>query len=291
MVVTTLTCLGAALLMGPGWAKEKEPTLRELKQAVQERPNDPEAFYNLGLKCELSGRLKEAASAYKKAISLKPDHDQAYLALGRIQSLQGNYEAGIKTLTKALGLKRDFPEARTLLAQVYNDYGAALAKQELYGRATDAFQEAIRLDPNAKAAAAARNNLGLVYYNQGRLSDAMNQFKAVLKQDPNNVPATYNLGVSYLSAGDTHGAWAQYFNLRSLDPEAAGQLSYQIYTPQKKADYAPQPPIQGYQQLLNPAGSTTARSWDAGVAPKSSWNPGGTPKSSWNPGQTPRSSW
>ncbi len=305
IIVTILTCLWAVWGIGPGLAKEKEPTLRELKQAVQQKPNDPEAYYKLGLKYESSGHLKEAKTAYQKAISLKPDYAPAYSRLGGMQGGSGDYEGSIKTLQKSLKLKKDDPEARARLAQVYNDYGVALGKQKNWQDAAQVLQKAIQVDPKAKTAEAARNNLGILYYSQGRLDEAMAQFKEVLRQNPDNPQATYNLGVSYIQAGDPHAAWFQYLKLRALDPEAGGELSSMVYNPQKKADYAPQPDMDRdsmklqnrYQELLNPPGYSTARGYEATEPPastgppKSSWNPGGNPKSSWSPGQTPKSSW
>ncbi len=305
-IIAILGCLGAFLWGAPGLARDRDPSLRQLKQAVQQNPKDAEAYYNLGLKYELSGQYKQALAAYKQALALKPDYAQASYGVGSIQGRLGEYQTGILSLQQALKQQKDFPEARTRLAEIYNDYGVALGRQKYWTDAADILQKAIRLDPEGKTAEAARNNLGILYFAQGRLDDAMGQFQDVLRRNPDSPQAAFNLGVALLRSGDPHAAWSQYLKLRALDPEAAGQLSSLLYAPQSKRDYAPQTDMDPdslklmgrYQMLLNPPGESAARSFEVPAgsprstgAPRSSWNPGGTPKSSWSPGQTPRSSW
>jgi len=64
--------------------------------------------------------------------------------------------------------------------------------------AARAFQAALRLNPGD---ANARNNLGVIFGQQGRLEDAIREFEGALKIDPGHVNAQNNLEKAYGKAG------------------------------------------------------------------------------------------
>lgn len=65
----------------------------------------------------------------------------------------------------------------------------------------------------------AHNNLGYVYFQAGRLDDAMAQYKEALKINPNFSEAHNDLGQALLQSGDVDGAIAQFQKTLDLDPE------------------------------------------------------------------------
>ena len=68
------------------------PEARETwKQAVQEMPNEPSLYYNLGVAFEIDGQYDEAEVMYKKAMSLK--QKQRYMqAISRIRDAREDQE-------------------------------------------------------------------------------------------------------------------------------------------------------------------------------------------------------
>lgn len=222
---------------GPGWAKDTPP-LRVLKQAVQEQPTDPQAFFNLGLKYESLGKSKEAMGAYRQAIRLKSDYVEAYHHLARTLGDSGEYDEAIKTLQKALKIKPDYAEARILLGKVYTGQGLALGQEGRWSSAIDAFQAAIRTDPEAEAP---RNNLGVAYFNEKRLSDAVEAFQQALGKNPDNPQAHYNLALLYFVTGNHEAAYVEFFNLKALDPAMAGELNQIRFGVKKTTEYTGPP--------------------------------------------------
>jgi tetratricopeptide (TPR) repeat protein len=228
-IILTLACLLLALPWTRAWAREKAPTLRQLKQAVQENPQDPQAYYNLGLKYEAMGKDKEAAKAFRQALKLKPDYPEALYELGRLKGEAGETAQGIADLKKALKLKPDYAAARTGLGGEYNQEGLNLMEKGEWGKASQAFREALEANPDAQVREAARNNLGVALASEGKHEEARQEFRKVLEADPNNANAHYNFGVSSLALGNNVDAYREYLILRELDPEAAGELSYLIF--------------------------------------------------------------
>ena len=66
---------------------------------------------------------------------------------------------------------------------------------------------AIKLKPDF---AEAYNNLGYVYFKQGKYSFAINEFKKAVEQNPGYISAHNNLGQAYINAGLRDKAKEQY---------------------------------------------------------------------------------
>ena len=66
-----LSCLCFLLLVSPTWGG-KGPSLAQLRQAIINNPQDPEANYKLGLKYEELGRPQEALKYLQEAAKSSP---------------------------------------------------------------------------------------------------------------------------------------------------------------------------------------------------------------------------
>src|SRR5262245_24473621 len=93
-----------------------------------------------------------------------------------------------------------------VLALQQGDAGRAA---ELIGRSLEVFAG------NAHA----RFNLGRVFQSQGRLDDALAQYRLVLELDPGHAPACYNLGMLCRQLGRRAEALAHFEKAVALDAE------------------------------------------------------------------------
>jgi tetratricopeptide (TPR) repeat protein len=232
-IMGTALCL-LLLAAFPAAARDRAPTLRQLKQAVKAHPQDPEAYFNLGLQYEILGKDKEAAKAFKQALKLKPDYPEALNELARLKGEAGNNAQAIKDLQQALKLKPDLRATRNALGGEYNQQGLDLIAQGQWDRAADAFKEALKANPGAEVGSAARNNLGVALASEGNYAEAREQFRQVLENEPGNSNAHYNYGAASLAVGNNVDAFREYLVLKELDPNYAGELSYLIF--QNKID-------------------------------------------------------
>lgn len=216
-----------------------------LTLACQGRPNDTSLRVNLGRAQSLAGDLLGARDSYTVATRLDPSDANSFFNLGNVFSRQEAYYAAIEAYQAAIRLsvkKR---------ADIYNNYGYALASVSRHAEAIKAYQEAIAIDPNF---ADAHNNLGVsqVFFREalpalqsfqiasglgGRPSDAMvNRAGALfeldqlsealtctdraLDIDPRDAEAWRIRGICLVALGRSDDALSALNQAVELDPES-----------------------------------------------------------------------
>ena len=250
-VVLVLALL--ASISSPGWA-QKEVNLRQLQEAVRNKPNDPSLHYLLGVKYQNEGQDSKALAAYQKAVNLNPRYIEALLALGALQSAQGDQDGAIKALKKAVQLDPKNKEARIWLSVVYGRQGLTLLEQ---GKAADAAKILQLAAANNPMDTVAFNNLGVALATLGDLDLATQAFQKAIKADPANDGAHYNLGCAYLQMGDKTRALNQYAALTTLGSGYGGDLFALMSYPKGYPVDTPYSPPQWGQTTPYKALSTT----------------------------------
>ena len=83
----------------PKAQREMEQASKRFAEAVEYKPDFPEALNNLGYSLRITGRYQEALQNYSKALKLKPDfmeaHEyraRAYLALDNVAQAQAEHQ-------------------------------------------------------------------------------------------------------------------------------------------------------------------------------------------------------
>ena len=82
----------------------------------------PEAYYNMGISEKLY-KLDEAVEAYKKSISLKPNNPKAYFNIGVALNAQNNVKEAVEAYNNVLLLKSDHAEAIINLSTIFYHKG------------------------------------------------------------------------------------------------------------------------------------------------------------------------
>jgi tetratricopeptide (TPR) repeat protein len=249
LVLILAMCVVVWGSVGPTPAQQRELGVKDLQQAVQQEPNNPQVHYMLGLKYELDGAPERAMKSYQQAIGLKSDYPEALYRVGELKGAQGDQEGAIKALAKAIRLKPDYQEAKATLASVYGQQGATFLEQGRPEEAVRALKEAVALNAQDDAA---QNNLGTAYVLQRDLDKAVEAFQAAIEANPGNVNAHYNLGSTYIQTGNKDGVLGQYAVLGNLDPAAAGQLFEELSFPKGKSMYAKDTPQHGTTMKMSP---------------------------------------
>lgn len=104
-------------------------------------------------------------------------------------------------------------------AQLANERGLQLYKEQRYADAAEQFAEALKLRPDFALAA---NNLGFVYYRQECFAESARWLENTLKIDPSRAVAYLNLGDAYAKAGDRDKARKAYSTYLELQPQGSG---------------------------------------------------------------------
>jgi tetratricopeptide (TPR) repeat protein len=99
-------------------------------------------------------------------------------------------------------------------AEGYNLLGVICTTQKDYPGALDAFQHALKLDPTSKRT---RNDLANTYVAVGKTDLAEKEFRTLLRADPTNRDANYNLGLLLLARGLPADALVHFQRVRPVD--------------------------------------------------------------------------
>jgi tetratricopeptide (TPR) repeat protein len=210
----------------------KELKVKLLGAAPKARTTDPKA-YALYLQARELGRQKTAEAfaqsdaLYQQVLEIDPRYAPAWDEL----STNFYYKAGMGLLSnqegfgrarevaeKALAIDPDYAPAHSRLG-----YIAMYGDNDLAGAARH-YQRALALDPTDVEVL--RNTAGFLSI-LGRLDEALALDEAVVRRDPVNVTARFNLGLHQRLAGRYDAAIGSLRTLLSLSPNQGG-AHYQL---------------------------------------------------------------
>ncbi len=182
-----------------------------LQALVEKHPEQIEAHELLGDLLSYQNQYQQAIDQYRSAIRLDPENEllqmRLAMALGRAEEndeaifvlerlISKNPEAKLARLSLARFYKEtgDAEAARKTYQDLLADYpdhqqgvlelGKLLEEQQLFAEALALYREGIRKNPRA---AALRQQLAIMYLQQNRLPEALEQLQTVRQQFPENL--------------------------------------------------------------------------------------------------------
>ncbi|HMB58780.1 MAG TPA: sulfotransferase [Xanthomonadales bacterium] len=167
--------------------KANRPLLVEeiCREFLDLKPGSVEHIRLLGLALIKQKRLSEAEDRFRFALKLKPDYPQLHADLGMALAHQGQLQEAIPCLQKAIQLDPLLTKAHKKLGQVL----AAVGRGE---EADEAFSVFFEQAPGKTHLAE-----GAEHMRAGRVNEAIDVFRAVLKSDPDDVDAMRYLAVAW----------------------------------------------------------------------------------------------
>jgi Flp pilus assembly protein TadD/peroxiredoxin len=182
---------------------------QRLEQTLKLRADYPEAWNNLGMVAAQEGRADEAINNFQQSLRLRPDYVTALLNLANFDRRRGSLEEAEKLLNRALAVEPQNPEANYSLGMLY-------ARQEQLDRAQAFLVKAVTLRPDYPDAL---NNLGVLFVRQHHNSEAEAQFKTCIRVAPNFDQAYLNLARLYVMLDEKPQAREVLQALLRLQPE------------------------------------------------------------------------
>ena len=198
-----------------------------LGAAPKARTTDPGA-YALYLQAVQLGRqqtaeaFRQSDALFRKALAIDPRYAPAWAGLAENLRREGDqallpgkegYAQSREAAMKALEIDPEYAPAHARLGWI-----VAFGDNDLAGGAKH-FQRALALDPSDLDVL--RSSATLLAY-LGRLDEALALEEAIVRRDPVNVTALYNLGVYQRCAGRFDAAIASYRTVLSLAPGRGG---------------------------------------------------------------------
>lgn len=181
---------------------------RYLEQTLKLRPNYPEAWNNLGMIAAQQGNPDEAIRSFQQSLQQRPNYAIALVNLGNIYRRQKNFEKAQELLNRALALQPDDPETNY-------SFGMFYAQQNQMPQAREYLQKAIDLRPNYPEAL---NNLGVLFVQEQDYAKAEEQFKACIQSAPQFDQSYFNLARLYTLKGEKDSARNALTELLKREP-------------------------------------------------------------------------
>jgi len=180
-----------------------------LEQTVKLRPTHAEAWNNLGMLAAQTGQIEEAIRDFQQSLSIKPNYATALLNLGNLYRRAHNFSEAEDLLGRALEAEPDNPEANYNLGMLY-------AQQNQFPKASEYFGRALALRPDYPDAL---NNLGVLLVREGHYAEAQEKFSSCIRVAPNLDQGYLNLARLYAVMNDKEKARSVLQDLLQRQPE------------------------------------------------------------------------
>ncbi|BBL76339.1 XrtA/PEP-CTERM system TPR-repeat protein PrsT [Methylomagnum ishizawai] len=176
---------------------EYKAAVIELKNYLQENPNDAEARMMVGEVYMKLGDGSAAAQSFEKARELKVPKERWIVLLGRSYLMNND----LKMLMERVKPDEDLPNG--VRAQVYGLHGVAYLSQGNIDKAQASFDAALKLEPSSSEALL---GLALLVAQHGDYKKTIEYAERVLVGDPKNGNAHIIIGEAKRLQGDNQGA-------------------------------------------------------------------------------------
>ncbi len=151
----------------------------------------PDSWNNLGVIATREERMEDSIACFQRALTLNPHHLAALENLGNAYRLEKRWDDARTTLEKAVAIAPDDPEANYSLGMVFAQSDNTVKADEYLHRALAArpiYPEAL-------------NNLGILYLVTQRRDDAVASFERCIRVAPQFDQAYLNLARVYALEG------------------------------------------------------------------------------------------
>jgi Flp pilus assembly protein TadD/peroxiredoxin len=186
-----------------------EEARQYLEQAIKLRPSYPEAWNNLGLLAAQQGQTDDAIHNFKESLRLRPSYAIALANLGNLCRREGSFDEAEKLLRRALEITPDDPEVNYSLGMLF-------AHQERLDQAEQFLQTALSLRPDYPDAL---NNLGVLYVRERRNSEAEEKLQSCIRIAPDFDQPYVNLARLYALEQEKQKAREVLLDLLKRQPQ------------------------------------------------------------------------
>jgi Flp pilus assembly protein TadD len=179
-----------------------------LREALQNDPQNQEAWQLLMMVLMRQGRMKEAEATAQKIADPK-GRAQALLVIADALYMRGDFEQAERIYRKVLALDPDN-------AIALNNYGYLLAERGVrLDEAERMIRKALQLKPNEPAFL---DSLGWVYFQRGNYRQALPYLERAAKMRPDDAEVRYHLGMVYWRLGNRSAARKEFQTVLRLNP-------------------------------------------------------------------------
>jgi len=186
-----------------GYQDRNEEAIEHYQQALELDPDNEMLRMRLAMAFGRLGRNHEAINLLESMVAEQPDAKLAHLSLARFYLENGQPEVAKSTYQELL--ERHPDQQQGIL-----EYGRILESEGLWPEALALYREGIRQNPRAVAV---RQQLAMLYLQQNRKAEALEQLTAVRQLTPGNTQVLGKIGLLHLDMEDWAEAEADFRQL------------------------------------------------------------------------------
>jgi GT2 family glycosyltransferase/tetratricopeptide (TPR) repeat protein len=177
--------------------------LRILHLELAEKPDHPFVLFNLGMTYADAKRFDEAIDYLKRCLKVStPDQSQLRKAYAILVSALNNtkrYDEAWATCERGRALYQDDKELLFRSAMLHHHFGRLADAEAAYLQVLGGHEERHFTSIDRELAGdKARHNLAIVYDDMGRFERAAEQWRLILRHDPDYIAAWHGLGLALL---------------------------------------------------------------------------------------------
>lgn len=119
---------------------EAEKAENLFSQLVEQEPNKPPHYYNLGRSRLQQGQIDGAEKCFEKALGLNPESHLGLYGIAQIAEARQQWDEAIDGYQSLIAMQPNW------IASVYRDLGAMLVKKKRWQEAIECYRQLIQLD-------------------------------------------------------------------------------------------------------------------------------------------------
>jgi arylsulfatase A-like enzyme/Tfp pilus assembly protein PilF len=200
--------------------------IKELSTAIQLRPDQPDALFNLAYAYQVMGQNQEAEFYYKAIFKYQPDYLPAIVGLSKL------YRATNQTAQADVYFHKAVDAYQESLRQTKGD----MARSTIYSSLAEIYFSVNDLESGERSLRSALEltpqqpilhyNLAQMYEAKKEPAKAIEEYKKEIEIDPSNYMAHNNLALLYRQVGDLVDARESFRNVLKIIP---GDLQASYY--------------------------------------------------------------
>ncbi|MBI4600859.1 MAG: tetratricopeptide repeat protein [Planctomycetes bacterium] len=188
---------------------DAEGARRGYEAALELEPDFADARANLGVILAQAGRLDDAAGELARVLELRPDHAEALINLGNVELARGRPEEALRVYARAETIEPEIPQIQKKIGDAFRRLGEGEGARRAYARAT-------RLAPRDPEA---WSNLAVLEAEAGNLEEALGYCGRALEIDPGYASAHNNAGLILEAQGKHDEAVTRFRRAMGLAPD------------------------------------------------------------------------
>jgi len=203
------------------FTKEKKHLIEDISKTVEPVAKIKNVHINKGRDSYAKGFLNNAMSEFTEVIESDASDKEKAVALiymGMISDDRGNYNKALEFYERAKTYDGKNPD-------IYKNSAVAYRHKKDFNNAVKNIKQSIKLKPediNSKIL------LGNIYYELGRYSDAVEQYRKILEISPDTPSVLFNIGSALLKTGEDFAGMEYLKKAGSAD--GIGEIAHRAYS-------------------------------------------------------------